>query len=142
MVTSGFTRGEFRRYTPTGAYAGTWLTAGWPPGLSRCGGISLSHRAVGRGGRFLTVAAAERGEPCAIIDMSTGKIAAKWQHPAMAYDAACYGDSSKPGRFGGAMWMGGERPDDSVWVYEVDVEARGAAAVVPTSVGKIKAVYR
>jgi hypothetical protein len=141
-VTSGFSRGEFRRYTPTGGYAGTWLSAAWPSGLTMCGGISLSHRAVDRGGRFLTVGAFKAGEPCAILDLSTGKIAAQWRNPEMEYYAACYGDSSKPRKFGAAMWFGGERPNDSVWVYEVDIEARGGRAVLPASVGKIKAVYR
>lgn len=31
-VSSGHTRGDFRRYTPYGAYAGTWSSTEWPPG--------------------------------------------------------------------------------------------------------------
>ena len=74
--------------------------------------------------------------------MWNGKVGTTWRNPAVKYTAACYGDSSKPGAYGGALWLGAERADESLWVYEVDIGARGGAPVLPTSVGKVKAIYR
>ncbi len=141
-VSSGHTRGDFRRYTPYGAYAGTWSSTEWPPGLTVCLATTFAHRAQKVPGRFLIAAAYYRDEPCCIINMWGGKVTAKWSNPAMTYYCACYGDSSRPAQYGAALWLGGERRDESLWVYEVDIDARDAAAVAPTSVGKIKAIYR
>jgi hypothetical protein len=142
VVSSSATRGEFRRYTPYGGYAGAWSSREWPPGLVMVFGTTFAHQAKWTRGRFLIATTYDRGDPNCIINMSTGRVVATWRNPAMSYRSACYGDSSKPGTYGGALWLGGEREDESLWVYEVDVEARGGAPVLPTSVGKIKAVYR
>jgi hypothetical protein len=141
-VSSGSTRGDFRRYTPSGAYAGTWSSTQWPPGLTMCLATTFAHRTKKVAGRFLVAAAYYRDEPCCIINMWGGKVTATWSNPAMTYTCACYGDSSKPATYGAALWLGGRRRDESLWVYEVDVEARDAAAVVPSSVGRVKAIYR
>ena len=47
-----------------------------------------------------------------------------------------------PLNYGAALWLRGSLENSTVWVYEVDVEARGATSVLPASVGKIKAIYR
>ncbi len=137
--------GTFRRYRADGGFAGTWAAAGWPPVFTSTGGVAFAHRARGRAGNYLVAGSGTPNEPACLININNGSFLTSWTIPYAPCRSSVYGDSSKPATYGAAYWFlfrrwVGTRPEH--WVCEVDIGARGGRAVLPISLGKIKAVYR
>ncbi len=140
-IASAASRGEFTRYTASGAFAGNWVAAGWPGNMSETGGTAFAHRVKGEGGNYLVATNWADNQPSCVINVDNGSLVATWNLPPRYYTGAVYGDSSKPATYGAALWVS-RLYFGSRWVCEVDLGARGGQPVVPASVGKIKAIYR
>jgi hypothetical protein len=68
-----------------------------------------------------------------------GSLVKTWIERSGVVRHLAYGDSSNPGVYGAAIWAIRHDPDS---VIEIDIDARGASAVMPASLGKVKAIYR
>ncbi len=139
-VNGGKDYGAFRRFTPTGSLAGTWVAAGWPAGMMSQG-IAFAHNVNAASGRYLVAAPRPSFNYC-VIDMDTGSLVATWPKTFPSYFGAVYGDGSSPS-FGATLWECSYFESTEVtWIYQTDLNARGATNVLPASIGKIKAIYR
>jgi hypothetical protein len=138
-----FGRPEFARYTAKGGYAGTWTPSGWPPDVMYLTGIAFADHACDAAGRYLVARGTDgAARPRTMIfNMSNGSLVASWSSDLGSTKGMVYGNSSRPAVYGGALWL---HVDDGrwSWAYEVDIGARGAASVVPASLGKVKGIYR
>lgn len=140
-VTSEGSRGEFRRYRPNWEYAGPWTIGGWPASMTDTAAVAYGRRARGKSGDYLMAVSTDGAS--GVFNINNGSCLGTWQMPpAWEYRSAAYGDSSRPGQFGAALWVLGYVRNDGYRVYEIDVGARGGQPVEPTSMGKIKAIYR
>jgi hypothetical protein len=135
--------GVFNRYTPAGALVGTWAVAGWPPGVS-AGGVAFSRTFNNASGRYLL--AVSSGDRLYAYNMDGGSLLGSWRIPpaTRGHRGGVCGDAY-PSSYGAALWVHyafghGDRPIS--WAYQIDINARGAASVVPASLGKVKAIYR
>ncbi len=133
--------GVYNLYTPAGALAGQWTVAGWPAGM-RAGGSAFSKSFNNAGGRYLFVVSS-RDDLHYVFNMGSGSLLASWGMVTEYSRGQNYGDAY-PASYGGALWYHGylTQPPHEHWAYQIDVNARGAASVVPASIGKIKAIYR
>jgi hypothetical protein len=135
--------GEFARYTPAGASAGTWTPAGWPSTTYYLAGVAISRYACNTEGRYLVAGVAYMGTDNRhfLINMDTGSFITSWSLPLSVGTGAVCGHSTQPSVYGLAYWV---QLEDYLyeWAYEVDLDARGATSVLPASLGKIKAIYR
>lgn len=132
--------GVYKRYTPAGAEAGEWAVAGWPAGLSGYGS-AFSRRFNYAAGRYLFVATFHAGSHF-VFNMEDGSLLASWPKiPILGYGQS-YGDAY-PRSYGGALWSHGYVYEgDAHWAYQIDINARCGGAVLPASLGKVKALYR
>lgn len=135
-------QGEFALYTSAGSRVGTWKARGWPGTMTCTGALAYANVANYKSGRYLVASSEMKGEPSCIIDMADGSLVATFGTPFIGTWGGVVGDSSQPRTYGGAYWIcknvyGGDR-----YCVEIDIDARGAASVVPASVGKVKAIYR
>ncbi len=131
-------KGVFRRYTRTGANAGTWTCAGWPAAMNYCSGAEYAARGNYGAGPYFVASSGETG-PCCITTFPGGSLVSTWKVPRGGVRHLAYGGSSLPATYGAAIWA---ILYDPYYVLEFDIHARGASAVLPASVGKIKAIYR
>jgi hypothetical protein len=138
-ISSRNARGEFRRYTPTGSFAGAWLAPGWPGNMTMTGGIAFAHRARGRAGDYLVCSGGGNYQPTAVLNLANGSLVGTFGNPQAIYVGASYGDSSQPATYGAAYWV---CYGLGAGVSEIDIGATGGNAVAPASIGRIKAVYR
>lgn len=134
-------KGVYNRYTRAGAQAGRWTVAGWPAGLS-AGASTFSRCFNNASGRYLFMVSG-RDDLHYVFNMNDGSLLASWG----AVTEYCYGQSygdAYPRSYGGALWYHGYiwQENDAHWAYQIDVDARGAALVLPASLGKVKAIYR
>lgn len=130
----------FNMYTPAGSLIGSWEAVGWPSTMYTNAASAFSRSALKRRGRFLIASSASVGQPSCIIDMDTGSLLATWY---MGDHSRAYGSvvgDAYPPSFGAAYWV--NWADGGFWATQVDIDARGAANVLPASIGKIKAIYR
>lgn len=134
-------RGEFERYEKTGASAGKWSCAGWPDGMTYCGGAAYAPRANNAAGPYFVACSWLAGEPMCLTTFPAGSLVHTWTPPAENGNGLVYGKSSQPGAYGNALWAAWFT-GSSLDAFEFDVGARGAPAVAPASVGKVKALYR
>ena len=135
-------RGEFRRFTSTGSFGGTWFTTHWPASMTSTVAAAFAHRALGKSGDYLV--ATSEGTTSCVLDLRSGSCLGSWDVAAIC-GGSDYGDSSKAGTYGAAYWVNlsrGGGTETEQWVYEFDIGAAVNPAVVPASVGKIKAIYR
>jgi hypothetical protein len=130
----------FNRYTSSGSFAGVWQAPAWPS-FFKPKAVAFAQCANSTPGRYL-VATSTDNIQC-LIDLRAGTVIAKWRFPGYPayYGASVYGDAY-PSSFGAACWQYGTSYDYSNWIYQIDIDARGAGSVLPASIGKIKAVYR
>lgn len=135
--------GVFNRYTPAGALVGTWAAAGWPSGVS-AGGVAFSRTFNNASGQYLL--AVSGGDRIYAFNMAGGALLGSWRIPpaTRGHRGAVCGDAY-PSSYGAALWVHynfgtGDRPTS--WAYQIDINARGAASVLPASLGKVKALYR
>jgi len=134
-------RGEFRKYTSAGSFAGNWLAAGWPAAKNTTGGLAWLHRFRNNSGNYLFVGSFIDDPVLAVLNGDTGALLTTFTLPARSFTSAMYADSSRPGTYGAALWLlrtdfGGQ------WSWETDIDARGGNDVLPASLGRIKATYR
>ncbi len=135
--------GVFNRYTPAGALVGTWAAAGWPTGVS-AGGVAFSRTFNNASGQYLLAVSGD--DRIYAFNMAGGALLGSWRIPpaTRGHRGAVCGDAY-PSSYGAALWVHynfgtGDRPTS--WAYQIDINARGAASVLPASLGKVKAIYR
>jgi len=133
--------GKFNRYTTAGAGAGRWTCAGWPGVITTVGGAAYAHRGNNGKGPYLVACSWTARQPMCMTTFPGGLLIRTWTVPANNGNGLAYGDSSKPGVYGAAVW-GCWYTNDGMYATQFDVEARGAAVVVPVSLGKVKSLYR
>ena len=134
-------RGTFYRHDRSGASAGTWTCSGWPDAMTYCGGAAFARRGNDAASPYLVAASWSAGEPMCMTTFPGGLLVATWTPPAHNANGLVYGDSSNKAAYGAAVWAGWYAAD-GVYAVEFDVGARGAAAAVPASLGRVKALYR
>jgi hypothetical protein len=134
-------RGEFNRYAATGASAGTWSCAGWPDGMTYCGGAAYAARGNNAAGPYVVACSWLAREPMCMTTFPTGSLVQSWTPPAENGNGLVYGKSSQPGAYGNAVWAAWFT-GASLDAFEFDIGARGGPAVAPASLGRIKSLYR
>jgi hypothetical protein len=132
-------KGRFLRYSRTGVYEGTWTCAGWPASMTYCRGAEYARRGNYGSGPYFVAGAGSPSRPYCMTTFPGGSLVATWSLPSPYLLHLSYGDSSNPGVYGAAIWATTSSPYD---VREIDIDARGASAVMPASIGKVKAIYR
>lgn len=134
--------GHYNLYTPAGSLARSWRPAGWPSGLTVPNALAYASFAVNREGHYLLASSAMYSQPNVIIDIPSGSLVASWIMPVYngAAGAVC-GASSKPGTYRAAYWVNWNSRN-TWYAFEFDIGAAVNPAVVPASVGKVKAIYR
>jgi hypothetical protein len=132
-------RGRFLRYSRSGGYEGTWTCAGWPASMTYCRGAEYARRGNYGSGPYFVAGAGSPSRPYCMTTFPGGSLVATWSLPSPYLLHLSYGDSSNPGVYGAAIWATTSSPYD---VREIDIDARGASAVMPASIGKVKAIYR
>ncbi|MGD8720109.1 MAG: hypothetical protein PVH29_14975 [Candidatus Zixiibacteriota bacterium] len=131
--------GVFIRRTTIGAYAGTWTCAGWPSGMTLCMGAAYAQYGNNAAGPYFVAGAGNPNQPCCMTTFPGGSLVATWSRPSPYLSHISYGDSSNPSTYGAAIWGTTSSPYE---VYEIDIDARGASLIMPSSLGKIRATYR
>lgn len=132
--------GEYRVYTAAGSFVRNWWASGWPTSMDGTGGATFADRALGRDGKYLVASIPWGTGVSCIIDMTNGSLVRMWSDAPLRITGAAYGKSSQPAVYGYVYWVIHEERD----IYtarEVDLEA-SRPAVVPASIGKVKAIYR
>ncbi len=132
-------KGGFRRYTRTGANAGTWNCVGWPATMLECHGAEYARRGNYGEGPYFVASPGQGSKPCCITTFPAGSLVSTWTVTNGQVWHLAYGDSSKPSTYGAAIWGIQYSP---YYIIEFDIDARGASAVMPASLGKVKAIYR
>jgi hypothetical protein len=132
-------KGRFVRYTRNGASAGAWTCSGWPAIMPLCGGATYAQCGNNSKGPYFVASPDTSGRPCCITTFPGGSLVRTWMVPGREVKHLAYGDSTQPGTYGAAVWAILNNP----WmVVEFDIDARNASAVLPISIGKVKAIYR
>jgi hypothetical protein len=132
---------RFNRYTTAGARAGNWTCAGWPEAMTTIGGAAFAHRGNNGEGPYFVACSWTVDQPMCMTTFPGGSLVRTWATPRNNGNGLVYGDSSKPGVYGAAIW-GSWYTAGGLYAMEFDIEARGASVVVPTSLGKVKSLYR
>lgn len=133
--------GRFHRYTAAGAAAGAWTCAGWPAAMTTAGGAAFAHRGNNSKGPYLVACSWTANQPMCMTTFPAGSLVRTWAVPPNNGNGLVYGDSSNPGVYGAAVW-GNWYTAAGMYAMEFDIEARGGSTVVPTSLGKVKSLYR
>ena len=131
-------RGFFRRFTRNGGPAGNWTCSGWSP-YPYCGGAEYARRGNNGEGPYFVASPDSSVRPLGMTTFPGGSLVKTWIEPSGQVTHLAYGDSSNPGVYGAAIWAILYNP---YRVIEIDIDARGASAVMPASLGKVKAIYR
>ena len=141
-VTDHLGNGRFNRYTSTGSFAGMVAYNGWPAAMTSIGAAAFSDVANGRSGSYLVASSRANGQPSCIINIGgSGSLVATFGMPPYFASGGCCGRSSKLQKYGTAYWTTWIVAD-GIWCYEVDIGGKGATGVVPSSLGKVKSIYR
>jgi hypothetical protein len=133
--------GKFNRYEETGAAAGTWSCAGWPDGMTYCGGAAHADYGNNAPGPYFVATSWLGGEPMCMTTFPGGSLVRTWTPPLENANGLAYGKSSRPATYGDAVWAAWFT-GSSLYAFEFDVAARTKPAVAPASIGKIKSLYR
>jgi hypothetical protein len=131
-------RSIFRRYSRYGVSSGTWTCAGWPAAMAECRGAEYAQRGNNGSGPYFVAGGGTSRRYC-MTTFPGGSLVATWTLPSPYITHVSYGDSSNPTVYGAAIWATTWDPYD---VWEIDIDARNASAVLPASIGKVKAIYR
>jgi hypothetical protein len=132
-------RGRFWRYSSSGGFAGYWTCAGWPTAMTYCRGAEYAQQGNNSSGPYFVAGGGATNRPYCMTTFPGGSLVRTWTLPSPYITHMSYGDSSNPGVYGAAIWATTFSPYD---VREIDIDARNASAVLPASIGKIKAIYR
>jgi hypothetical protein len=131
-------RNRFVRYSSAGVYISAWTCAGWPAAMTECRGAVYAQRGNNGSGPYFVAGGGASYRYC-MTTFPGGSLVATWALPSPYITHVSYGDSSNPAVYGAAIWATTWTPYD---VREIDIDARNASAVLPASVGKIRALYR
>jgi len=134
-------RGLFYRFTTSGSSAGTWRCAGWPSSITYNGGAAYAQRGNNSTGPYFVGASWSNGEPMCMTTYPAGSLVRTWSTPSFNCNGLCYGDSSSPSTYGASIWADWYT-GSALYAYEFDIDARGGSSVMPTSLGKVKSLYR
>jgi hypothetical protein len=75
--------------------------------------------------------------------MGTGSLVGSWPIPFSGFHLAGVCGDAYPSSYGASLWEITQNDgNNSYWVYQTDIDARGATNVLPASLGKVKAIYR
>jgi hypothetical protein len=141
-VTDHLGNGRFNRYTSNGSFVTTVAYSGWPPGMTTTGAVAFSDVADGGNGLYLVASSRSNGQPSCVVDLrGAGTLVATFGMPSYFASGACCGKSSKPQKYGTAYWTTWIAAN-AVWCYEIDIGGKVGTVVMPSSVGKVKALYR
>lgn len=141
-VTDHLGNGRFNCYTSTGLFVGTVAYAGWPAAMTSTGAVAFSNIADGRSGSYLVASSRTNGQPSCIVDISgRGSLVATFGMPPYFATGGCCGRSSKPQKFGTTYWTTWIVAN-AIWCYQVDIGGKAATAVMPSSLGQVKVIYR
>jgi hypothetical protein len=132
-------RGLFYRYTTSGSSSGTWSCAGWPSSMTYCGGAAFANVGNNSAGPYFVAASWSSGQPMCMTTYPAGSLVRTWSMPSSNANGMCYGNASSAS-YGASVWANWYT--GSLMAFEIDVDARGGAAVTPTSLGKVKSLYR
>jgi hypothetical protein len=139
--TNGYSnRGIYYRYTSSGSSAGTWSCSGWPSSMTYNGGAAFAQRGNNSTGPYFVACSWSSGQPMVMTTYPAGSLVRTWSMPSSNGNGLCYGDSSSPSTYGAAVWANWYT--GSLYAYEIDIDARGGSSVKPTSLGKVKSLYR
>jgi hypothetical protein len=105
------------------------------------GGAGFTNNYGGMAGSFTVIPTVFYAKTF-VINHATGSLLASWPNPG---DNPNYGASCGPGypsSYGTVFWGTFTPPGarSNVWVYQIDLG--NAVAVAPSSLGKVKAIYR
>lgn len=141
-VTDHLGNGRFNRYTSNGSFVRTVAYSGWPSAMTSTGAVAFSGVADGRAGAYLVASSRANGQPSCIINIGgSGSLVATFGMPPYFASGGCCGRSSKVNKYGSAYWTTWIVAN-AIWCYEVDIGGKAATAVVPSSLGQVKAIYR
>ncbi len=130
--------GFFYRYTTSGEYKGWIHYDGYPPG-GWFGGCGYTNRFAGAVGSYVII---DLWSPDITVALTHpgGSLVNAWHSPSAGYGASC--GPGAPLGSGPSFWGIFYNPSDKgMWVYQVDIGG-AVPAVTPSSMGKIKAIYR
>lgn len=141
----GSAAGRYRTYTSAGSFVANHQVPNWPASIPKHGGFAFAHRFKNKGGDYLIILPGynygNQGHTACAVNIPTGTIVATWPTPDRCCFGACVGDSSQPGPYGIAAWCLWEI-NTAGYALEVDLDARGGNALLPASLGCVKALYR
>ena len=129
-------RGTFNRYTTSGASAGTWSATGWPAAMASCGGVAYVEMFMDLPGGYFLACSWTSGQPSAGFT-KTGSLVRSFTLPTAHTNGSCGGPSS--GAFGEVYW-GTRYTGSALAAMESDLGNMGSVA--PTSLGKVKSLFR
>lgn len=139
--TNGYSnRGLYYRYTSSGSSGGTWTCAGWPSSMTYNGGAAYAQMGNNSTGPYFVACSWSAGQPMVMTTYPAGSLVRTWSMPSSNGNGLCYGDSSSPGTYGAAVWANWYL--GALYAFEIDIDARGGSSVKPTSLGKVKSLYR
>jgi len=139
--TNGYSNyGTYYRYSSSGSSAGTWVCAGWPSSMTYNGGSAYAQMGNNTTGPYFVACSWSSGQPMVMTTYPAGSLVRTWTMPSSNGNGLCYGDSSSPSTYGAAVWANWYT--GSLYAYEIDIDARGGSNVEPTSLGKVKSLYR
>jgi len=131
----------FYRYSTSGSSAGTWSCSGWPSSMTYIGGAAYAQMGNTSTGPYFVACSWSSGQPMCMTTYPDGSLVRTWSMPSSNGNGLCYGDSSSPSTYGAAIWANWYT-GSSLYAYEIDIDARNGASVTPTSLGKVKSLYR
>lgn len=128
-----YNRNSWYRYTTSGGGAGSW-TSGF--GGSTCGSGAYTTHFEGNSGGYQISCSWTSGQPTYVSNMS-GSLIKSFSLPTANSNGATCGPSS--GAYGTVYWC--NRYTGSALVA-MEVDLSNATSVTPTSLGKVKSLYR
>jgi hypothetical protein len=129
-------RGLFYRYTTSGSSAGTWSATGWPGAMASCGGVAYVDKFMGGSGGYFVACSWTSGQPSAGFTKA-GSLVRSFTLPPANSNGTVGGPSS--GAFGEVYWV--NRYSGSA-LQAMEVDLGNTTSVTPTSLGKVKSLFR
>ncbi len=129
-------RGLFYRYTTSGSSAGTWTATGWPSSMGSCGGVAYVSKFMGGSGGYFVACSWTSGQPSAGFTKA-GSLVRSFSLPTANSNGTVGGPST--GSYGEVYWV--NRYTGSALVA-MEVDLGNMTSVAPTSLGKVKSLFR
>ncbi len=127
--------GLFYRYTTSGSSAGTWSASGYS--MSSCGGVASTTKFNGASGVYIIACSWHPNQPSAAFNRTGGSLIRSFTLPAQNSNGTVGGPSS--GSYGEVYWV--NRYTGSALVA-MEIDLGNMTSVAPTSLGKVKSLFR